>query len=162
MSAQPINGTSATGRYQAKCRICGKVVAEFPVLEIPVIGHPNEKAQKVLTILGTHIATRHHEQFVAGGQLVADFQAFLVMSQFETQDPTIGARAETIRAGLQALTRKYMLSDQHIEQAIVALDSQNQLNTETVGALIRQLRDVLTEQGQYAPKLETPQSTLVV
>ena len=136
MSAQPI--TSPTGRYQAKCRICHKTVAEFPVLDIPIIGQPDAKAKKVLNILGTHIATKHDEQFAAGMTLVADFQAFLLLSQFTTDDPTITARFETIRAGMQALTRKFMLSDQHINEAVVALDSSNQLNAENVTALIRQ------------------------
>lgn len=160
MSVLPF--TTPEGKYRAQCRICGKVVCEFPVLDIPIIGQPDDKAKRVLTILGTHIASKHGEQFQAGLALVGDFQAFLLLSQFETGDPSIQARAETIRAGLQALTRKFTLSDAHIERMVVDLDSANQLTAANVITAIRQIRDVLMEQGRYAPTIDKPQSSLVV
>ena len=157
MSAQPLTQP----RYQAVCRVCRKTVAEFPILEIPIVGQPNDRARKVLTIMGKHMAAEHNDQFQLGLSLISDFQAWLIMSQFETGDPSVIGRAETVRAGMQVITRKFTLSDQQIQDSVVALDSQNQLTAENVTALLRGLRDALTEQGQYAPRLE-PNSRLVV
>ena len=153
------------GKYQAKCRECGKLVVEFPILDIPIIGQPDEKAKKVMSAMATHIGTKHPEKLAAGMALVQDFQAFLILSQFETGDPSITARFETIRAGMQALTRKYTLSDGQIQTLLVELESANQFNVATVAQAMRKLRDVLTEQGEYAPKvpgIQTPQSNLIV
>jgi hypothetical protein len=150
------------GKYKASCRICGKTVTEFPILNIPIIGEPDAKATQVMTIMGRHIAIHHGEQFGAGLQLSKDFQAFLILSQFECNDPSVQARAEAIRAGMQALTRKFTISDQQLRDGIVALDSEGQLNAETVIQFIKEIRDVLIEQGQYAPQIEQKQSSLIV
>jgi len=160
-----MNPTSPNGRSEAKCQLCGKVIAQFPHLDIPIIGQPDEKTRKVLTILGTHIATKHTDKFAAGMALVQDFQAFLILTQFQVTDPSIAERAEAIRAGMQALTRKFTLNDRQLDDAIIGLESAGQLNAENVKALIRQMRDVLTESGDFAPKVETiqtPQSSLIV
>src|SRR5512143_3573528 len=93
-------------RYTAVCRVCHQTVTEYPPLDIPIIGQPNAKAEKVLMIMGTHIAKKHPEQFGAGISMVKDFQAFLVVSQFVVDDPSMQRRFELIRAGVQALSRK--------------------------------------------------------
>lgn len=157
MSAQP----QSTPTYTAVCRFCRKPVAQFPILDVPVIGQPNDRAKKVLTILGMHIAKEHTDQYGAGLTLIQDFQAWLILSQYETNDPTINARCEVIRAGMHGLTRKFFLNDAQLRENVVALDSKGQLNAENVIALIKELRDVLTEQGRYGPQLE-PQNRLVV
>lgn len=150
------------GKYKAKCTQCGQVVAEFPILDIPIIGEPDARAKKVMTILGTHIMTKHGDQFAAGMHLIGDFQAFLIMSMFQTEDPSIQARAETVRAAIQRYTRKFTISDQQIQAAVVEIDSAGQLNAETVQKLFKEIRDVLTESGEHAPQLEKQQSPLIV
>lgn len=160
MSALPF--TTLDGKYRAQCRICGKEIARFPVLDIPIIGQPGEKAKKVMKILGAHIATKHTEQFAAGMAMIQDFQAFLILSQFEVSDPTIRQRFEAIRAGMQMLTRKFTMSDQHISDAVTALDSANQLTPENVKLFVREVRDILTEQEKHGPQIEQAQSNLVI
>jgi hypothetical protein len=149
------------GKHSATCRACAKFI-EFPMLDVPIIGEPNAKAKAVLTKMGSHILTGHHDQFQAGLQLVQDFQGFLILSMFETTDPTLQTRAETVRAGMQAFTRKYTLSDAQLQETVVKLDAAGQLTADNVLAVMRELRDVLSEQGSYAPKLETPQPSLIV
>lgn len=135
----------------AKCNHCAYKI-EFRPLNIPIIGRASDKAAEVMEKMGKHLYAKHAEVFAQGVELVGDFQSFLIASQFTLTDMSMTARLEVVRAGMQILTRKNVITDMAIDEAVAALDCQGKLNASTVRSLMKEFRDALSEQGRHAPQ----------
>src|SRR5919108_3442086 len=147
-------------RNICRCNSCSYNL-EFNALNIPIIGEAGNNAQKVIEKMGKHLYDKHREVFAQGLALVGDFQSFLIASQFTCTDMRMLARIEFVRAGMQVLTRKNVIGDRAIEEAVIALDSKNQPTANTVIALLKEFRDVLSEQGKHAPQVPDQYKSMI-
>lgn len=77
-------------------------------------------------------------------------RAFLVATAFETTDPQLNQLKEGIRAHLHRATRKNNLTDETILHHVAQLGLE-QIDADAVYGLLKEMRDILTEAGEYAP-----------
>lgn len=77
-------------------------------------------------------------------------RAFMVSSAFETSDPKLGRMKENIRAHLHRSTRRNYLTDETILHHVAQLGLE-QIDADAVFGLLKEMRDILTEAGEYSP-----------
>jgi hypothetical protein len=142
--------------YITKCRVpgCNKEFVSTPV-DIPIIGQPNARTVKFVTALMEHVQKKHPQmmQNIAGA--IQDYTGFLVVSLFEVNDPKLLEMREHIRAIIAKVSRRFQISDADIQDRVarMELDSEDE---EGLNVLLRDMRDLLTEQGRYAPQNGQP------
>jgi hypothetical protein len=92
-------------------------------------------------------------QNIAGA--IQEYTGFLVVSLFELNDPKLLEMREHIRATIAKVSRRFQISDADIQDRVarMELDSQDE---EGLNILLRDMRDLLTEQGRYAPQNGQP------
>ena len=148
MNAQLV--TSATGKYTTTCRLCRKEVAKAPALEIPVVGQPNKRMTDLMQVLTKHLGKHHSQEFQQGAALLDETLAFLVLSAYDHEDPSIGPRFEAIRAQLFRRVRKNTMEDNMIEHVVAGfgLDPDD---ASKVNQAMKSLRDACCELGTFAP-----------
>ena len=148
--------TPPTLEYITRCRVsgCGKQFVSSP-LDIPIIGQPNDRVVKFVTALMEHVSKKHPQamQQIAGA--VQEYMGFLVVSMFQCQDPQLAQLQERVRASIAKVSRKLTISDAEIQDKVARLeldpDKEEGLNT-----LLRDMRDLLCEQGRYAAENGQP------
>jgi hypothetical protein len=145
--------------YAAICRICGKE-ARAVSLNIPIIGHPGERAMKLLAVLSKHLTLHHPKAMQAGTALAQEFQAWCILNAFTFQDPSIMPRLELTRASVFASVRKNTIQDSALEKIVAgfALDPED---AEKVNAAMKAVRDACCELGPYAPKVPEQAAQIV-
>ena len=151
---------SSTAKYVIKCRLCSKNVAESPALELPIIGHPGEKIEKLMQVLGKHLAKHHSEEFQRGIVIYQDFLRWLVLDPFEYEDASIAPRLENIRAALFQQLRKNSFTDEALATLAASIVGVDQSKVDQVLSALKLVRDACCEMGSYAPAIQ--QSPLVV
>ena len=149
--------------YITKCRVpgCNKEFVSTP-LDIPIIGQPNARVVKFVTALGEHIQKKHPQlmQNIAGA--IQEYTGFLVVSLFEVNDPKLLEMRENIRATISKVSRRFQVSDADIQDRVARLELDPE-QEEGLNILLRDMRDLLTEQGSYAPQNGQPaQKPLVI
>jgi hypothetical protein len=159
MSGPPII-TSATGKYRTTCRLCGKAVAESGPLEMPIIGNPGDKAAALTTILYRHLSRHHKDELIQGSALASEVPPFFILAAFQSEDPTLTARVEQVRAAIFALVRKNSMQDSMIEH-IVATIGLDPDDAKKVAEAMRALRDACCEMGTFAPSTPPPVKSLL-
>lgn len=151
--------------YITKCRMrdhvtgqeCGKEVVKAGAIDIPIIGEePTLKTARVIEGLWEHLKKRHPHEFQLAKNIGMQFTAWLVLRSFTTEDPNLVAIQEQIRAHHFAELRKNYMTDEQIEELVSKLDTPEQRAPYV--AIMKELRDALTETGKYAPQ---QQPTLV-
>jgi hypothetical protein len=147
--------------YTTTCRICGKDVARAPSLDIPLVGQPGKRAEKLLAVLLKHLTNHHLQDFQLGQGLQHEFQAFCVLNAFAFADPCVMPRLELTRASVFAAVRKNTLQDSALEN-ITAGFGLDPDDAAKVNEALRAVRDVCCELGQYAPKVPEAASRLVI
>jgi alcohol dehydrogenase YqhD (iron-dependent ADH family) len=121
---------------------------------LPIIGeHPDRQTAKFVTGLAEHFKKAHKEQAEGIWNdtriFATQFAGWIVMQQFQTDDPQLQASQQRLRAWLHRLTIKNQISDADLQDRIARLELAEP-DAEKVTALCKELRDYLTEQGQRA------------
>jgi len=137
-------------KYITTCRLCNQ---RFSNSALPIIGdQPDRQTAKFVTGLAQHFKSAHKEQAVGIWNdtriFATQFAGWIVMQQFETDDPQLQASQQRLRSWLHSLTRKNQITDAQITDRLVAAEP---LTQERVTAVCTEMRDYLTEQGGYAP-----------
>jgi hypothetical protein len=129
-------------------------------LDIPLIGNPGKRAEKLLAVLVKHLTHHHLEQFQKGQGLWNEFQAFCVLNAFAFADPSIMPRLELTRASVFASVRKNTIQDSALEHIIAGfgLDPED---ADKVIAAMKAVRDACCELGPYAPKVPEQPAQIV-
>ncbi len=148
----------AVTKYKTFCKLCPQSegayqkIAEAPSLDIPIVGDPGKRAKDFLGTLGKHLTKHHAQQFAEGLAMFQEFQAYLIFSAFEFEDPTITPKLEMIRAAIFAMVRKNSLSDDSLRHLVAGwgLDPDD---AKKVLDGFKAIRDVLCEVGVHAPKI---------
>jgi|SRR5208283_6514 len=142
--------------YITKCRVpgCTKEFVSTP-LDIPIIGQPNARVVKFIMALGEHVEKKHPQMMQNITGAIQEYTGFLVVSLFEVNDPKLLEMRENIRATIAKVSRRFQISDADIQDRVarIELDSEDE---EGLNVLLRDMRDLLTEQGRYAPQNGQP------
>jgi hypothetical protein len=146
--------TSQTGKYVTTCRFCAQPIAETPPLDVPPTGEPGRKVEAIMKIMVKHLQKNHIEEFMQGLAFNQDFPAFLILSAFRFEDPSINARLETIRAGIFALVRKNTLTDASLQHVVATFGLDPDDAAKVLQGMLA-VRDACCEIGQHAAKLPT-------
>lgn len=133
-SAQPI--------YTTNCRLCAKKF-EGPPFDL----HDNERLAKLFQAVAKHFQEAH-----------ADFISAAVIAGYATEDPALQVIAEAGRSTVHNKTRKNMAFDAQI-QTKLAQAGFNEAEIMRIFPIMQDLRDCLTEQGNYRPA-QTPTAPL--
>jgi hypothetical protein len=150
---------TATPMYRTVCKHCGVTLQTPPFT--PMIGADvNPEIIQFVLKLQKHMAKSHPEQSGHVQGSIAQFTGFACVANFGIQDPILVGMQEAVRAALHRFTRRAFITDAQIEDRIAQLgfdsDAAAGLNT-----LMREMRDILCEEGAYAPS-SSPASTPLV
>ena len=142
--------------YITKCRVpgCNKEFVSN-ALDIPIIGQPNERVVRFVTALYDHLGKKHPEVMQRITGAIQEYMGFLVVGMFEVSDPKLLEMREHIRATLARIFRRFQISDGDIQDRIARLELDPE-EEEGLNTLLRDMRDLLTEQGNYAPRNGQP------
>jgi hypothetical protein len=143
------NGTNTV----TLCRVrgCGWTHTA-PPLSIPIIGQPNQQVVEYVTKLIQHVQEKHPP---LGNRTLAstqEFMGYLFTDYFKVNDPSVIQMREVIRAQLHKATRKNSITDAEIKDRLSRLPIDGEL-FEKLEGLLQDMRDVLLEEGRYAPQL---------
>jgi hypothetical protein len=137
--------------YTTRCRVPGctkKFVSS--ALDIPIIGQPGDHLDRFMAAVGKHMQAKHPSIVAEATQLKEVFVGFLISQHLELQDPALIEMRESIRALLFRMSRRNNIPDSVIDGKIAELGFEEE-DAEGLRALLQDLRDLLTEQGRYAP-----------
>lgn len=112
---------NGTLKYQTTCRICGKPVAQGPLMDIPIIGEPpGARVQKFMEALGKHLQSAHKEHFQQVQHGMNAIAQFIGSTIFDIQDPNIQIYQEILRQQLRIATRRPVVPE-NAQQSIDAM-----------------------------------------
>lgn len=142
--------------YVTKCSVpgCGKQFVSC-ALDIPILGAPNERVVKFVTALMDHMQTKHPAIMVQISQSIQEFMGFLVVSMYVVQDPKLLEMREFVRSRIAKVSRRFQISDADIQDRVARLELDSD-DEEGLNILLKDMRDLLTEQGSYSPKNGQP------
>jgi hypothetical protein len=148
--------------YTTRCRVpgCTKTFVSS-ALEVPIIGQPDAKVVKFVTALMDHMQKKHPQEMNVVAQISQQFLGFIVISQFEIEDPKLLEMRESVRALMAKMSRRFLIPDADIKDRVARLELDPD-DEEGVGTLLLDMRDLLTEQGRYAPLNGTPANSPLV
>src|ERR1035437_2066050 len=148
--------TPPTMEYTTRCKMpgCKKVFITDP-FEPPIIGQPNARFLRLADKLSEHLNARHPEMVQRGIGSIIEYGRLLTFSMFESTDPNILETLEPVRAAVQTFTRRYKMSDEEIQDKVSRLEVDPE-DEQGVAMLLADMRDMLTEQGRYAPQDAAP------
>jgi len=138
--------------YITRCKVpgCSKQFVSS-ALDIPIIGQPNERVVKFVTALMDHLQKKHPEIMTRVAGAIQEYMGLLVISMFQVEDPKLLEMREFIRASIAQVSRRFQISDADIRDRVARLELDAD-EEEGLNMLLRDMRDFLTERGNYAPK----------
>jgi hypothetical protein len=139
--------------YTTVCKLCGKKFVST-AFEAHIIGAPGQRVYEFVHALYNHIEKFHQPQSMQISGSVQQYVSYLVGQAFTITDPQLVAMAEAVRAALHHFSQKYTVTDEEILDRVAKIGLENPEHEEGINLLIRDLRDLLTESGRYAPKFE--------
>ena len=153
--------TPPTMEYTTRCKMpgCKKVFITDP-FEPPIIGQPNARFLRLADKLSEHLNDKHPEMVQRGIGAIIEYGRLLTFSMFESTDPNILETLEPVRAAVQTFTRRYKISDEEIQDKVSRLEVDPE-DEQGVAMLLGDMRDMLTEQGRYAPNSQSEEAPLV-
>ena len=153
--------TPPTLDYTTRCRVpgCTKTFVSS-ALDIPIIGQPNAQVVKFVTALMDHVDKKHPQAMVQISGAIQEYMGFLVVSMFECEDPKLLEMREHVRATIAKFSRRFIISDADIKDRVARLELDPD-DEEPLAELLKDMRDVLCEQGRYAPQNGTQPAPLV-
>ena len=150
-----------TAKYRTVCRVpgCGQEFFASP-FEASIIGAPNDRLIRFVEMLIDHLQQKHPAQLQQISGAVQEYFGFLTLMGCECQDPHIAAYYERVRASIARASRRLTITDEEIQDRIarLGLDPEQE---EGLQVLLRDMRDLLTEQGRYAPQNGQPRSLIL-
>jgi len=138
--------TASIPKLISTCKLC-KQTFTASAFDVEIIGQPNARLFSFMNGLTEHLRKRHPETTAAIGM----FSACIAAQQFELTDPNLLAMREKLRHQLHRMTRRTYLSDADIMERVSRLDFTDS-QKDGLAYLLRDMRDVLCEEGGYAPK----------
>jgi hypothetical protein len=139
---------------------CGEQFS-CPALPEFSIMDPNaaRAAGKLVGALAKHLEKKHPERIAPILPMLAVYQGFLVLNNFDTQDPQLIQSRENLRSMLHSQTRKNFVPDDKLLEPFAPLlnerDFLDAKGKQLFIDLLRNFRDFLTEQGHYGPQTPT-------
>ena len=142
--------------YVTRCRVqgCGKQFLSSP-MDIPIIGQPNDRVVKFVTALLDHVQKKHPKAMMQISGAIQEYMGFLIVTMFQCEDPKLAQLQEQVRASIFKVSRRLTITDAEIQDRVarLGLDPDEEEGLQT---LLRDMRDLLTEQGSYAPQNGQP------
>lgn len=148
--------SAPVAKYITKCLICGHEF-QASAFDIPIIGQPSERLITFAQALMKHLG-KHAEQMGAFAGALQECSYLLCVRHFEMQDPQLLRMAEYVRARAHRFTRKNEITNATIDDRLAQLPIPLDI-IEPLTALFQDMRDILSEEGKYAPK--PPEKPLV-
>jgi hypothetical protein len=137
-------------KYLTKCRFCPKEFATSP-FDIPIIGQPpNQRLMDYGNALMKHLGKAHPEKVAQLAGALQEFSYILCASHYDLHDPSLLAMRELIRARAHRFTRQNYITDETITDRLSKLPIPSDI-LEPLTALFQDMRDILAEDGRYAP-----------
>jgi hypothetical protein len=130
--------------FVTQCRHCGKKF-EAASLSVPILNKPTD--QRVAERVGKfaeHIQKAHPEFMPPAILAMQHMFGVEIMKNFAVEDPDMVAAIENVRRALHNNTRKYLVSDSAIQQAVAQLEL-SEPDSKKVLTAMKELRDVLME-----------------
>ena len=145
------NGTQLK-KHKVTCPHCQWSMEAAPFAPLIGGGFDNRLA-RYIGELKNHIE-RHHPEW---GMEVGFFSAFLIAVGFRLEDPFLLQMAEGLRYALHRKTRRVHITDDQIDARVSRIEELGERERNAVAALLKDMRDVICEQGQYAPQKPAPE-----
>jgi len=146
-----MNGNTKPIKYRAVCNVCHRI-SYAPPLDIPIIGQGDAQIEQyIMGSLVGHLQSEHPEAWGLVASNIKEIGAFLACAMFELQDPAIQGRLNLLRYALHTATRKVRISDGTILDRLARAGFTTE-EIERIGPVMRDMRDALTEEGQYKPE----------
>jgi hypothetical protein len=138
-------------KYITTCKLCNQ---RFSNSALPIVGEqPDKQTAQFVTALAKHFKSAHKEEAQGvwndSSIFATQFAGWIVMQQFETNDPQLQAGQQRLRVWLHKLTQRNQITDADLQDRIARLELAEP-DAEKVTAACKELRDFLTEQGRYA------------
>ncbi len=155
MAAQPTPIT-----YTTVCRICGDRLSTAGF--VPVVGGKQIDPNLVQFVvkLQKHVQTKHPDHARQVQAEVMQFTGYATLSAFTVQDPVLVSMQEAVRFALHRGTRKAFITNAQIDDRLATLELDPD-TTKNLAILLRDLRDVLCEEGPYGPTVSPAAKPLV-
>jgi hypothetical protein len=158
---------TATPMYRTVCKHCG-VTMQVPAFT-PMIGADvNPEVIQFVLKLQKHMLKAHPVTAQQMQGSIAQFTGFACVANFGIQDPILIGMQEAVRAALHRFTRRAFITDEQIRERLEELrfgveNSSGMLTLDASGLfkLLKEFRDILCEEGAYAPS-SSPASTPLV
>jgi hypothetical protein len=154
MSAQPLP------TYATECLLCHRK-QQNPPLNIPLVGKPGKHVEEFLKKLLVHVGAKHTKEMELGGQLLQQYQAFLLLSQFESEDPSVQQLLEMIRAQVFMRSRRNVPTDADLETLAANCTFETERDYKKAYDAMRAIRDLCCELGAAAPKFPEEAKVIV-
>jgi hypothetical protein len=136
--------------YTRRCRVAGCTAHFTSSPLVPIIGQTDTRVVKMIAQMSEHLATKHPDKWEQGAHAAVDYVNFLILRTFDLQDPVLQSLYESMRASLHRFTTRVTIPDSVIDGKIADLGFEAE-DAEGLRLLLRDMRDLLTEQGSYAP-----------
>ena len=140
------------------CLLCApEKPVRIKAQEIPRLepGQPPPPAVgKYVQALASHVEKRHPEAYTNALVISQTLFAYMLLKSFETSDPGVANGRRMIRAFIHRLTRADLdvsEIDLHARAEAYGLDDQNTVDGPRVIDMLKDFRDYLLEEGEYAP-----------
>jgi hypothetical protein len=145
--------------YRTVCKLCGVTLQQAPF--VPMVGsNVNPEIIQFVLKLQKHLEKNHKEQAQFIGGSLMQFTGFATVNHFKIQDPILVEMQEAVRAALHRFTRKAFITDAQIQDRVAQLGF-NEEDAAGLYKLMREMRDILCEEGAYAPSSLPAQQPLV-
>jgi hypothetical protein len=142
----------ATIAFKTECLLCHKVQTN-PPMDIPLIGQPGKHVEEFLRRLLMHIGTSHPTEMKQGAALLAQYQTFLMLSQFQSEDPSVTQVLEGIRADVFQRARKNVPTEADLDLLASKVEFSTPADAKKARDAMQAIRDLCCELGAAAPQL---------
>ena len=156
------------------CLLCpSEKPVRIKAQEIPRIepgGPPPPAVGRYVQALAAHVEKRHPEAYTNAMVISQTLFAYMLLQSFETSDPGVANGRRMIRSFIHRLTRGFVTGERDLQiryeiilDALVEMCPGPELPADIearIMAGLRDLRDYLLEEGEYAPA--APEETAAV
>lgn len=147
-----------------KCLLCpiekrARIVSD-PMPQVKPGEQPPEAVGRYVQALTDHIRKKHPESYAQIYAMAQIMMALLVVKEFETTDPGVETAREQLRNFIHRMTRKNDVTEtdiqvrlEHIDDSVTFFerDGKDAIDKDRILDELRDFRDFLLEEGDYAP-----------
>src|SRR6185295_17639072 len=117
---------------------------------------PGKHVETYLQKLLLHVGTKHTSELGKGKELLAQYQTLLLLSQYQSEDPSVQQVLEGIRADVFQRTRKNVPTDGDLDQLVGRIEFSTPEDAQRARDAMQFVRDLCCELGAAAPTLVSP------